>query len=89
MLWSQVKSWAKSKGYETFREKSSSQTHEYEYYWGSVDDSSISGMECSVSKLATSIFNHMTDNRFVEHQERYRQKKANEDINREGLSESW
>lgn len=89
MLWSHVKSWAKSKGYETFREKSNSQTHEYEYYWGNIADASVSGMECSVSKLATSIFNHMTDNAHVAYQTKYKQQLANKDINHDEYREGW
>ena len=91
MKWSLIKSWAKDHGYTSFREKTDSidNPNQYDYYWGKTDDPAVTGYAISVSKLATDIYNHMTDDRFVEHQERYRQQKANEDINREGLSESW
>ena len=78
MLWREIKSWAKSKGYETIKDKDDNQ-----YYWAKLDsnDPNASGVAGSVSKLATAIFNHMTDNKWVEHQNNYMQnleiKKAN------------
>ena len=91
MKWSLIKSWAKDHGYTSFREKTDriDNPNEYDYYWGKTDDPAVTGCAISVSTLAIDIYNHMTDNRFVEHQERYRQQKANEDINRDGLSEGW
>lgn len=97
MKWSLIKSWAKDKGYKVYREKSDIESNPYNYVWkqelrGEVGIPSKGlgeGATNSLSKLATEIYNHMTDDRFVEHQERYRQQKAGEDINREGLSESW
>lgn len=78
MLWKEVKSWAKSKGYETVKDKDDDQ-----YYWAKLDsdDPNASGVAKSVSKLATAIFNHLTSNEFVEHQKLYKEnlelKKAN------------
>ena len=71
MLWKEIKSWAKSKGYETIKDKDDGQ-----YYWAKLDsnDPSASGVARSVSKLATAIYNHMTDNKWVEHQEEYKEK---------------
>ena len=91
MKWSLIKSWAKDHGYTSFREKTDrvDNPNEYDYYWGKTDDPSVSGCAISVSKLAMDIYNHITDNKFIEHQERYRQQKAIEDINRDGLSEGW
>lgn len=70
MLWKEIKSWAKSKGYETLKDKDDNQ-----YYWAKLDssDSNASGVAGSVSKLATAIFNHMTNNEWVEHQQQYRE----------------
>lgn len=72
MIWSEIKKWAKEKGYETFREKTKTpeNLNEYDYYWGKIDDASVSGVSFSVSKLATDIYNHMTDYIYVEYQER-------------------
>lgn len=71
MVWKEIKSWAKSKGYETIKDKDDGQ-----YYWAKLDsnDPSASGVARSVSKLATAIYNHMTDNKWVEHQEEYKEK---------------
>lgn len=68
MLWKEIKTWAKSKGYETIKDK-----EDGKYYWAKLDsdDPNASGVARSVSKLATAIFNHMTDNKWVEHQEQY------------------
>lgn len=70
MLWSEIKRWAKDKGYETLKDKDDNQ-----YYWAKLDsnDPNASGVAMSVSKLATSIFNHMTNDKFVEHQKLYKQ----------------
>lgn len=70
MLWKEIKSWAKSKGYETIKDKEDGQ-----YYWAKLDsdDPNASGVAGSVSKLATAIFNHMTNNKWVEHQKQYKE----------------
>jgi len=78
MLWKDIKTWSKSKGYETIKDKDDGQ-----YYWAKLDssDPNDSGVARSVSKLATQIYNHMTDNKWVEHQTEYKEnlelKKAN------------
>jgi hypothetical protein len=78
MLWKDIKTWSKSKGYETIKDKDDGQ-----YYWAKLDsnDSNDSGVARSVSKLATQIYNHMTQNKWVEHQTEYKEnlelKKAN------------
>lgn len=78
MLWKEIKTWAKSKGYETVKDKDDDQ-----YYWAKLDsnDPNASGVAKSVSKLATAIFNHLTDNEWVDHQVKYKEnlelKKAN------------
>lgn len=88
MQWSIIKSWAKEKGYETFREKTTEKTNQYDYYWGSINDPSVSGMTTSVSKLATNIFNHMTNNQYCEYQTEYKEKQSKTDINHNELSGS-
>lgn len=78
MLWKEIKSWSKSKGYETVKDKDDNQ-----YYWAKLDsnDPNASGVAPSVSKLATAIFNHLTENKWVDHQKKYKEnleiKKAN------------
>lgn len=70
MLWKEIKTWAKSKGYETVKDKDDNQ-----YYWAKLDsnDTNASGVVGSVSKLATAIFNHLTDNEWVDHQQKYKE----------------
>lgn len=70
MLWKEIKSWAKSKGYETIKDKDDNK-----YYWAKLDsnDPNASGVTESVSKLATAIFNHITDNKWLEHQTKYKE----------------
>lgn len=70
MLWSEIRKWAKEKGYDTIKDKDDGQ-----YYWAKLDsnDPNASGVAKSVSKLATAIYNHMTDNKWVEHQKQYQE----------------
>jgi len=81
MLWKEIKTWAKSKGYETVKDKDDDQ-----YYWAKLDsnDPNASGVAPSVSKLATAIFNHLTDNEWVDHQIKY---KENVEIKKTSISE--
>lgn len=78
MLWKEIKTWAKSKGYETIKDKDDGQ-----YYWAKLNssDPNDSGVVGSVSRLAKAIFNHLTKDSFVEHQKIYKEnlqlKKAN------------
>lgn len=75
MLWKEIKTWAKSHGYETLKDKEDNQ-----YYWAKLD-TNASGVASSISKLATAIFNDITNNEFVDHQTQYKEnlevKKAN------------
>lgn len=68
MLWKEIKTWAKNHGYDTLKDKDDGQ-----YYWAKLgsDDPNASGVAASVSKLATAIYNHMTDNKWVDHQKQY------------------
>lgn len=70
MLWKEIKSWAKSKGYDTIKDK-----EDNKYYWAKLDcnDPNASGVSESVSKLATAIFNHITDNKWLEHQTKHKE----------------
>lgn len=70
MLWSEIKKWAKDKGYETLKEKNNDTTS---YYWAKLDTPDASGISKSVSKLAFDIYNHMTDNKWVEYQKQYKE----------------
>lgn len=71
MLWTEIRSWAKKHNYETFREKVKDSSNRYDYYWSKQDDPSVTGLSTSVSKLATDIYNHITNNKFVDYQIEY------------------
>jgi len=65
MLWKEIKTWASKYNYTTKKTEDG-------YIWSRLDNSSQSGISKSVSKLATDIFNNMTDNKFLKHQEQYK-----------------
>lgn len=64
MLWKEVKSWAKKHGYESSKNEDS-------YSWSKISDSKVCGEAKSVSKLARAIYNDITDNKWVDHQDNY------------------
>jgi len=71
MLWSEVKKWAKEKGYEVIKDKQDGL-----YYWAKLNAGpDASGVSQSVSKVATAIFNHITEDKFVEYQLKYKEEK--------------
>jgi len=73
---SEVKRWAKSNGYTIIKDKGNEEKNEpVQYYWSKDDDVNVTGVAPSVSKLATAIFNHMTDNKWVEYQKEYAENK--------------
>jgi len=74
MTINEIKRWAKEKGYSIIKEKNEDDTHKY--LWSKISDISISGTATSVSKVATAIFNHLTDNKWVEHQTKCKESKA-------------
>jgi len=80
MLWKEVKTWAKERGYKADRKKIDGETNSYHYTWFKIDDDSIKGETTSVSKLATSIFNHFTNGEFVQYQQDYKEALSQKDI---------
>ena len=75
MLWSEVKRWAKDRGYDIVKEKDDSENGAT-YYWMKSDDHAISGVAPSVSKVAKEIYNNITDNKWVEHQKQFEENKT-------------
>jgi hypothetical protein len=66
---SEIKKWAKEKGYTVIKDKEDGL-----YYWAKLDAGpDASGVAKSVSKVATAIFNHITDNKWVEHQTKFKE----------------
>lgn len=75
MLWTEVKRWAKSQGYDTIKDKGDEEKDEpVQYYWSKIDTPDASGVSPSVSKLARDIYNHITNNRWVDYQKEYIEK---------------
>lgn len=69
---SEIKKWAKEKGYTVIKDKEDNQ-----YYWAKLDAGpDASGVARSVSKVATAIFNHLTENKWVEHQIKFKEEQA-------------
>lgn len=66
----EVKSWAKSKGYTIIKEKDDS-INGASYYWCKDSDPNITGVALSVSKVATAIYNDLTNYKWLEHQKQY------------------
>lgn len=77
MLWKEIKTWAKNQGYDTIKDK-----EDGKYYWTKLgsDKSDVSGVATSVSKLATAIFNHITENKWLDHQNEYQNNKEEKRI---------
>lgn len=77
MLWSEIKKWAKDRGFDVVKEKDDS-INGASYYWAKSSDHQISGVSPSVSKLARDIYNTITDNKWIEHQKEHLEKKEYE-----------
>lgn len=77
MLWTEIRSWAKSLGYETIKNK-----EPVEYSWTKLDDNdpNSSGVAPSVSKLAKAIYNHYTDNKWLDYQKEFQDNKDKQQI---------
>lgn len=87
MLWQNIKSWAKDHGYKTDRKKIEDTENSYHYTWSKIEDETICGTATSVSKVATAIFNHITNHIHVEYQKEYIEQQAQKDIKHE--TEGW
>ena len=71
MMISEIKKWAKEKGYEVIKDKEDGL-----YYWAKLDAGpDASGVSKSVSKVATAIFNHLTEDKWVEYQLKFKEEK--------------
>lgn len=78
MMWKEIKTWATSKGYKVDRKPIDGVEKKYLYSWWYND---IEGVAYSTNELALNIYNHITDNKFVKHQENYHNNQVVEDIN--------
>jgi len=74
---SEIKKWAKTHGYSIIKDKGDEETGQpTQYYWSKESDVNATGVAPSVSKVATAIFNHMTEDKWVEHQTKFKEEKA-------------
>jgi len=72
MTISEIKKWAKAKGYTIIKDKGDEEKDEpVQYYWSKDDDINATGVAPSVSKVAKAIFNHMTENKWLQYQVEY------------------
>ncbi len=70
----EIKRWAKDWGYTVIKEKDDS-INGASYYWCKNDDPSVTGVALSVSKLATAIFNDLSDSKWLSHQKTFQENK--------------
>jgi hypothetical protein len=70
MTISEIKKWAKSLGYHAIKNQDDNK-----YYWKQSDSDSPNdcGIATSVSKLAMAIYNHYTEYKWVDHQEKFKE----------------
>ena len=67
MMWGEVNKWAKEKGYKLKRVDGL-------IHWHKVDDPEVCGSEKDIDDVATAIFNHISDYKWVEYQKNYKSK---------------
>ena len=67
MTFTELRRWAKEKGYEVLKEKGTEVC-----VWTKVDDPSVTGIADTLSDTATQIYNHITDYRWLEYQQEYK-----------------
>jgi hypothetical protein len=90
MQWSFIKTWAKEQGYSVKRQKElDNKSNPYLYTYQKDGSLDVKGTINSLSKLATIIFNHISDHKYVEHQQKYIKDQDNKDINHNELSGNW
>ena len=70
MTFKEIKQWAKQYGYEVLKEKGTERC-----VWTKVDDPAVTGMADTLSDTATQVYNHMTNNAWIEYQEEYKRTK--------------
>lgn len=77
MTISEIKKWSKGLGYDVIKDKDDGK-----YYWkqSNSDDINNCGVASSVSKLAKAIYNHYTNNQWLDHQKTYEENKESKRI---------
>jgi len=65
MMWGEVNKWAKERGYKLKRIDGL-------IHWHKLDEPDICGAEENIDEVATAIFNHISDYKWVEYQKNYK-----------------
>jgi hypothetical protein len=73
MLWTEVRRWAKDNGFSVIKDKTD-EANRFLYYWSKDDNPKASGVSTSVSKLATDIYNTISNNQWLDYQKEYKEK---------------
>ena len=70
MNFTELKRWARSHGYDVLKEKGTEVC-----VWTAQNEPSVTGMADTLKDTATQIYNHITNNKWVEYQEEYKKNK--------------
>lgn len=71
MTFKELKRWASEHGYDVLKAKGTE-----ECVWTKIDDPLASGISDTLKDTATQIYNHMTDNKWLEYQQEYKKFKT-------------
>lgn len=69
MLWKEIKTWATSHGYKVDRTKVDKEDNSYNYVW---EKGVNSGVASSTFDLAKDIYNHITNDLYIDHQTQFK-----------------
>lgn len=73
ILISEVKRWAKNKGYIITKEKGDEEKGDpTTYKWYKITDPTIQGIATSVSKVATAVYNDISGYKWLEYQKNFK-----------------
>ena len=65
MMWNETSKWAKANGYKMSKKDGG-------IFWLKLDNPEACGIEKDVDDVAKAIFNHMTNNKWVEYQNNFK-----------------
>jgi hypothetical protein len=82
MTITEIKRWAKTFGYSIIKDKGDEEKGEKtQYYWSKDNDVNVTGVAPSVSKVATAIYNHITADKWIEHQQNFKENQQYQKFN--------
>lgn len=82
MKFTDIRKWAKERGFSVRKEEDDS-INGASYYWANLENPNINGVSLSVSKLARDIFNHINSNKYVDHQIKYQENLKHKHLDRD------